>query len=135
MTIPARNLSLISHFGDDHHGDALGTLYVALFAGDPLGIGVEPDATGSYARVAITNDSTLWGSISSSDISVTNQVEVKWPSLTALWSEDTLTHWAVFDNSTGGDLWYSGELSEPLVVTGAGDTPRFPPGSWTVIQQ
>src|SRR5690242_3602524 len=123
----ARTLSLKSHFGASKHADALTTLYFALFRGDPSNSGVEPTSTGNYARVAKTNDGTLWPAIGAGATQVANNAEIQWPVATGVYSITlALTWWAIFDNSTGGNLWYWGQLSPTITVTGAGDQPRIP---------
>ncbi|WP_353809067.1 phage tail fiber protein [Agromyces sp. SYSU T00194] len=138
-TVEARNISLRSHFGNDRNTAlTVGTFYFALFNGNPEGSGVEPTSTGSYARVAKTNDDTLWGTIGSTDTEVSNggaSGEITWPAATAVWSEAACTHWAIFDNSTGGTLLYSGELADDIVVTGAGDIPRIIGSGLTIVQE
>jgi hypothetical protein len=135
MSPAARRLSLRAHLGPDKHADALGTLYFALFKGDPFGAGIEPDSTGNYARAAIANDATLWGTIVALQTSVSNAVAITWPLASGLWSiTDPLTHWAVFDNSTGGNLWYAGVLTSTVTVTGANDQPRMPAAAMSITQ-
>lgn len=137
MGTPARRLSLRAHFGPDRHADALGTLYVALFSGDPFGAGVEPTSAGAYARVAIANDAALWGTVAAGQTSVLNLVAVAWPVASGLWSiTSALDYWAVFDNSSGGALWYAGPLgsSGKITITGAGDQARLPASSWSISQ-
>lgn len=131
-----KSLTLRSHFGADRHPTlGLGTLYFALFNGDPLAAGVEPTSAGGYGRVAKANDATLWGTIAAGAVSASNSGTaggIEWPALTALWSQAQVTHWAIFDNSAGGAMWYSGQLSAPIVPTGVGDVPRIPAGSFTI---
>lgn len=136
--VKSRNLTLRSHFGADRHPTLTSAqLYVALFEGDPTITGVEPSSVGGYARVAKANDATLWGTISGTDTTIVNggtAGEVAWPALTALWSQTTLTHWAVFDNAAGGTMLYWGKLGTPITVTGVGDQPRLPKSTWVVSQ-
>lgn len=131
-----KSLTLRSHIGASRHPTlSLGTLYFALFNGDPMVAGVEPTSTGGYARVAKTNDAATWGTIGAGAVAASNSGttgEVTWPALTALWSQLTVTHWAVFDNSAGGVIWYSGQLSAPLTPSGVGDVPRIPAGQLNV---
>lgn len=139
MSVTSRNRSLRSHFGADRHSTlSAGTLYFALFRGDPFGAGAEPTSTGGYARVAKTNDATLWGTIGATDVTVGNggaSGTIAWPVATGLYSITLgLDYWAVFDNSTGGDLLYGGPLTTPIIVTGAGDVPRIPAGALTISQ-
>jgi hypothetical protein len=135
VTLRARNISLRSHFGADRNpAVALGTLYFALFAGDPLVDGVEPTSAGGYARVAKANDATFWGVIPSTADTATNADEVLWPAATAVWSEPSVSHWAIMDNASGGQVVYSGQLTLPIAVTGAGDVPRIPVNALDVTQ-
>jgi hypothetical protein len=139
MSVKSRNRTLRSHFGADRHSTlSEPTLYFALFRGDPFGAGTEPTATGGYARVAKTNDATLWGTIGATDLQVVNNGAsgaVTWPVATGLYSITLgLDYWAVFDNSTGGTLLYGGPLTAAITVTGAGDVPRIPAGALTVSQ-
>jgi hypothetical protein len=141
MGIESRNRSLQAHFGANRNtatGMSEPTLYFALYQGDPFGAGVEPTSTGNYARVAKTNDATLWGTIGSTDTSVSNSGSsglITWPVATGLYSITTaLDHWAVFDNAAGGTLLYAGPLTTGITVTGAGDVPRIPAGSLNISQ-
>lgn len=135
MSTAARRLSLRAHLGANKHADALGTLYVALFRGDPFGSGAEPTSTGNYARVAVPNDATMWGTIAAGQTSVASILAVTFPVATGLYSiTQALDYWAVFDNSSGGVLWYAGTLSSPITVTGANDQPRLPAGLWSFAQ-
>lgn len=141
MGVKSRNRSLQAHFGANRNaasGMSEATLYFALFSGDPFGAGTEPTSTGGYARVAKTNDATLWGTIGATDVLVVNNGAsgtIAWPVTSGLYSiTGPLTHWAVFDNSTGGTLLYGGPLTASITVTGAGDVPRIPSGALTVSQ-
>jgi hypothetical protein len=135
MGTAARRLSVRSHFGPDKHADALPTLYLALFQGDPFGAGVEPTSTGGYARKAIANDGTLWGTVAVGQMQVASLIDVAFVAASGLWSITTaLNYWAVFDNSSGGALWYGGPLSPTITITGAGDQARLPAGTWLIAQ-
>ena len=134
--VVARNLTLRSHLGADHHPTlALGTLWFALYRGSPAAGGVEPDGTGAYTRVGMTNDATLWGTIGSSDVAVSTIIDVTWPSTSGLYSiTDELNWWGVHDLSAGGVIWYWGELQTPILVDAVGDIPRIPAGSLNISQ-
>lgn len=138
-TTRGRALALRSVFGADKSSIAPATLYLALFKGDPAGSGTEPTSTGSYARVAKTNDATLWGTIGATDTAISNvgtSGAITWPAASAVWSiTDPLTHWAIFDNSSGGNMLASGTLSTPITITGAGDQARIPAGAFTITQE
>lgn len=135
MTTPQRNTTLRAHFGDDRSAAALPVLYFALFNGDPAAGGVEPTSAGGYARVAKNNTAATFGTIAATALTASNSGasgEITWPALTALWSQNQVTHWAIFDNSAGGVRWYSGKLTSPIVPTGVGDVPRIPAGSFQI---
>lgn len=138
MTTRGRAIALRSQFGADKATVAPATLYFTLFKGDPAGTGTEPNSTGGYARVAKTNDATLWGTIGATDTQVSNVGAsgiIAWPTSSGVWSiTDPLTHWAVFDNTSGGNMLFYGALSTPITITGAGDTARLPAGALTIIQ-
>lgn len=135
MGLSARNLSLKAHFGADKAAGALPILYLALFKGNPSGTGVEPDSTGGYGRAAVDNDAVTWGTIASDAVSVSNQIEIAFPQATGLWSiTDPLDWWGIFDLTTGGELWYWGELDIEVTVTGTGDQPRFPIDQFQLVQ-
>lgn len=128
--IPDRALRLRARFGPGKHADALATLHFALFRGNPASTGVEPTSTGGYARAAMLNDATLWGTIGASQVSVNNLVAVEFPVATGAYSiTDPLDHWAVFDAASAGVLWYWGGLSSLITVDVAGKQPRLPIGS------
>lgn len=133
MSTLTRNLTLKAHFGASKHADALSTLYVALVQGNPkTGTYTEPDTTGGYARVAVTNDATLWGAIGTTDVQVFSITDIVWPSATALWSLSVVDHWVIFDASSGGDIRYSGALTNNISPTGVGDVPRIPSGQFSI---
>lgn len=132
--IPARNCRLRSEFGADRHSTlSLPTLHFALYRGVPGSGGVEPDNTGNYGREAIANDGTLWGTILSTAVSITNAIDITWPVSTAAYSiTDPLNHWAIHDAASGGVRWYWGELTTPIVVDASGDVPRIVAGALTI---
>lgn len=131
-----RSLALRGTYGADKASIAPATLYFALLDGPADSSGTEPDSTGSYARVAKTNDATLWGTITSAATSITTVDDITWPTSTGLWSITAdLTHWAAYDNSTGGNLISHGELTTPIQITGSGDTARIPAGALTLFQE
>jgi hypothetical protein len=99
------------------------TLYVALFTTptDDAGAGSEVPGSG-YARVAVTFSVT--GSTAS------NSVEVAFPVATSSgWG--TITHGAIFDAATGGNMLAQGALAYPKEVA-AGDVYYLPIGNLTV---
>ena len=99
------------------------TVYVALFttATNDAGGGTEV-AGGSYARQAITFSVPTGGVTSNTAI-------VTFPTASAGWG--TITHFAIFDAVSGGNMLYHGALAASRTVQ-AGDTFRFPVSNVTV---
>lgn len=102
------------------------TTYAALFTADPTEAGsLTNEVTGgSYARVAIT-----WGTIASG--SVSNSAIVQFATASASWG--TVTHVAIMDASTSGNVMYYGALSAAKAV-GIGDDVSFAIGTLTVTE-
>ena len=131
-----RSLALRGTYGADKSSVAPVTLYFTLLDGSPIAGGVEPTSTGGYARVAKTNDATLWGTIGSGATSITTADDITWPTSTGLWSiTGPLTWWAIYDNASGGNLVAYGQMTTAITITGAGDTARIPAGALTLIQE
>lgn len=124
-----RLLSFKAVFGSSKITGAPATLYVALLRHATLPattLGTEPDSTGNYARVAVSNVDAEWTYSANGG---SNTDEIRWPAATALYNiTDPLNQWALYDNSAGGALIAFGELTTPITVTGAGDQPVIPAG-------
>lgn len=97
------------------------TVYVGLSSADPLddASGLAEPAGGAYARTAIT-----FGAPSSRRVTQTGTVT--FPQANASWGAD-LTHWALFDAATNGNMLAHGQLSAPKQVV-AGNTPSISAG-------
>lgn len=113
LSVDKMNVSL------DNDYDAV-EVEVALFVGDPSLDGVELDSVDNpgYARTSIPVggwDAAEGGAKSAAAV-------VQFPAATGEWLDEA-THWALFEP---GDVdgWDYGVLSEPLVVSGAGDGPQ-----------
>lgn len=133
MTVKGRNIALRSQFGDDKSTVALPTLHFSLYRGQPSNGGTEPTATGGYARVAKTNDSTFTGTIGATDVALVNagvSGAITWPASTGAYSITTeLTWFGVHDAASGGALVYEGVLASPIIVNASGIQPRIPQGA------
>jgi hypothetical protein len=84
------------------------SMYVALFTAAPSDSGGGTEVSGNaYARVQVTNDSTTWSRTTST---VSNIIAITFaaPSPSA-WG--TVTHYGVFDASSGGNLIDWGTLT------------------------
>jgi hypothetical protein len=98
-------------------------VYISLFttAPDDGGSGTEVTSTGTgYARVAVTNNGTNWPSAVSAVKS--NGIKIQFPSATASWG--TVTHFAIHDAATSGNMLLYGELVSPISPI-AGNAPYF----------
>lgn len=108
---------------------AAGTHYFALLrsATPATVLGTEPDSTGNYARVAVTNADASYTFVAPS---LENTAEIRWPMASGLYSITlALNQWAIYDNTSGGTLIAFGELTTTITVTGAGDQPVIAAGA------
>lgn len=115
------------------------TTYVALFttATTDAGGGTEVSG-GGYARVAITSSLTNWagtqapGSTTASSGTsgqTSNNNTITFPQATANWG--TITHFALFDASTGGNMLIHGALTQSKQID-AGDQLVIDPAQLTI---
>lgn len=97
------------------------SLYVALSTTDPTdaGTGITEPSGDGYARVAHSG----W---SRSGDTVSNSSEVTFPQATASWG--TITHFAVFDALTGGNMVAHGALASGGEAVNTDATPKFAVG-------
>lgn len=103
------------------------TTYIGLSTADPgeTGSGLAEPSGGSYARVAVTNNTTNWPAASAG--SKSNGTQIAFASPTGSWG--TVTHWFIADASSGGNMLYKGPLTAATTI-GAGDPqPRFAAGT------
>jgi len=101
------------------------TLYLGVSTADPTetGSGLAEPAGNAYARV--TTASTDWQLTGST---IDNQNELAFPEATGSWG--TLTHFALFDALTGGNIVAYGSLTASKAIA-ANETLRFPAGNLT----
>jgi hypothetical protein len=96
--------------------------YLALFVGDPMGGGAEVSTSGTgYARQssAFTVASNV----------ATNTASVEFPAATASWG--TLTHAAIYDAATGGNMLVSAPLTLSKAIA-TGDVFRITASNYSV---
>jgi hypothetical protein len=104
------------------------TWYVALFTVMPSAAGGGTEVSGgSYARVAVTNNSTNFPATSGEIKS--NGTDITFPTSTAAWG--TIVGIGFYDASTGGNLWLFGALTNPPTMA-SGDGFRIPAGQFTL---
>ena len=111
-----------------------GTLYVGLSTTTPTEAGAnftEPNATGGYARVALTNNKTNWSNASQVGTSgtISNNTAITFPTSSG-WG--TVTHFGLFDASGGGaNLLVQSALAVSKAV-GPDDILRFSSGNLVI---
>lgn len=88
--------------------------------------GTEPSG-GAYARVALTNDKTNWGTAASA--SLTNSAAVTFVESTASWG--TIVAVGIWDALTSGNLWFYDTLT-PSRSVASSTTVLFAIGAITV---
>lgn len=87
--------------------------YLALFTSDPTVDATGTEVTGgSYARQLLA-----WGTESGGVLPTSGNVAF------ADLPTATITHWAIFDASTSGNMLYFGQFAFPLAVLAGDDLP------------
>ena len=116
------------------------TLYVALFTAAPSDAAGGTECSGNaYARVAVTSSLANWAGTQGAGTTVassgtggqtSNNNAITFPTPTGGgWG--TVTHFAIFDASSGGNMLLEGALTIAKTINEA-DTVSFPPGSLAV---
>jgi hypothetical protein len=114
-------LELLDHVFGNAAYTAPATLYVALFTAAPTDAGGGTEVTGgSYARKAVTNNSTNFPAASAGAKS--NGAAITFVQATASWG--TVVAFAIFDASSGGNMLGWADLSASVAIA-SGDTATF----------
>lgn len=130
---------LIDHIFRAQAFGAPTTLYFALFTAAPTDAGGGTEVSGgSYARAAVTTSLTAFngthgnttGASSGTGGNTTNAVAITFQTPTANWG--TITHWAVFDAATGGNMLFYGALTNSKNVNNGDPAPSFPVGAFSL---
>lgn len=103
--------------------------HIGLLTADPGEAGSaasEPSGNG-YARVALGAGSAFWSAASGGACG--NAATTEFPAATGAWG--TLTHFALFDAASGGNMIASDALAAPKAIE-SGDIARFAAGALTV---
>lgn len=131
--IAVRSFLLASVFGSAKRTGAPTTLYFALLrhATTPATVLGTEATGGSYARVGITNNDSLW---TITNETVTTDVAITWPVSTASWNASALNQWAAFDASTAGVCWAFGALTDTIDVSVANRLPVAAAGALVLTQ-
>lgn len=102
---------------------AMPTAYVALFTAAPSDAGGGTEVSGgSYARVATSG--ATWSAASAGAAS--NAAAISFPTASASWG--TVTHYALFDASSSGNMLRWAALTASKTI-GSGDTASFAIGA------
>jgi hypothetical protein len=103
------------------------TIHVGLSTADPgdSGTGLSEPSGDGYARVSTA--AADWNSASGGSLDNANVIE--FPQATGSWG--TITHFALFDASTGGNMLAHGSLTQSKMIA-SGDTARFAAGDLDV---
>lgn len=104
-------------------------IYVALFTSDPgeAGAGTEVSG-GSYARVQVGPSDATWAAPTDG---VSNNVsDITFPTPSANWG--TVTHFALFDAASAGNMLMYGSLGSSAVINNGDDAPLFSATALTV---
>ncbi|CAB4124472.1 hypothetical protein UFOVP62_4 [uncultured Caudovirales phage] len=96
--------------------------YLALYVGDPTSGGTEVSTSGSaYTRLA--SNFTISSNVAA------NSSSLEWSPASSTWG--TVTHAAIYDASTGGNMLVSAPLSVAKPIT-TGDIFRIPANNYLV---
>lgn len=129
---------LIDHLFRGGAYTAPATLYFALFTAAPSDAGGGTEVTGgSYARVAVTPNSTNFANTQNSGTGAStgtggqtsNLTAITFPAPTANWG--VVTHFGVFDASTSGNLLAHAALTASKTVNNGDAAPSFGAGAFT----
>lgn len=105
-----------------------GTLYVGLYTAAPTDAGGGTEVSGnSYARVAVTANTSNWANSTAG--STSNSNAITFPQASGSWG--TVVALGIFDASTSGNLLAWADLTTSKLV-GNGDTPSFAAGDLDV---
>jgi hypothetical protein len=116
-------------------------LHVGLFTGAPndAGGGTEVPSTNGYVRAQLNPSTTNWAATNSAGSTAnpsagtggvtSNNSSVTFPTPSGSWG--TVSHFGVFDASTGGNLLFHAALADPKAINN-GDSVSFAAGALTV---
>ena len=116
-------LKFLDHFTGTASTSAPSAVYLGLSTGDLGDDNSGTELTGNnYSRKAITFASASSGSISSN-------AAVEFDAATGSWG--TISHWAIYDASSGGNQLFNGAFTTGKAI-GSGDILKVASGSLTI---
>jgi len=129
---------LIDHLLRATSYTAPATTYVGLLTAAPSDSGGGTEVSGgSYARASVASGTSAWtatqggtsGASSGTGGTTGNAATINFATPTAGWG--TVTHFGVYDASTGGNLLFYGALTASKVIN-SGDSVSFAAGALTL---
>lgn len=131
--------SLVDQLFRGQSAPTTSTLYVGLLTAAPNDAGGGTEVSGgSYARVAVTSSLANWAGTQSAGSTTassgtggqtSNNAAITFPTPTAGWG--TVTHFGIYDASSGGNLLFYGQLTIAKTINEA-DTVTFPAASLSI---
>ena len=106
-------------------------LAVGLFTGAPSDSGGGTEVSGgSYARASLNPLDANWAATSGSNGQTSNSSAITFPTPTASWG--TVTHFAIFDATSAGNMLFWGVLTASKSINNGDPAPSFPGGTLVV---
>lgn len=115
LTVYASNRVLDYNFGQTAYSGGLPATYYFGLSTTTInfdGTGATEPSTGSYARVALTNNKSNWSTAANGIL--TNSAAVTFAESSASWG--TITYVGMWDALTSGNLWWFDVLSPSRAV-------------------
>lgn len=107
-----------------------GAVYVALFRSDPTDAATGAElADSGYVRQRAHTTTAADGFTAPNNGMTSNSRNIVFPAIVD--SQVTVTHWAIFDAQSGGNMLYHSALTNPKTLDPS-DVLSFPTGSLTV---
>lgn len=123
--------AIINHIRGTTFPAAPANTYISLHTADVTDAGTGTEVSGSnYARVAVPGATGEWDATSGTDGATENTNAITFPTASGSWG--TITHFGIWDASSGGNLYYHGALTVSKTV-GSGDTVSFPIGALDIV--
>jgi hypothetical protein len=130
---------LVDHLFRAQTLSAPATLHIGLLTAAPSDSGGGTEVSGNnYSRVSVTSSLANWAGTQSAGSTVassgtggqtSNNASITFATPSGTWG--TVSHFAIYDAASGGNLLFHGSLSIAKTIN-QGDTVSFPAGSLTV---
>lgn len=122
---------IVNHFLRGTSYASPGQVFLALFTGDPTEAGTGPECTGTnypgYTRIVChVTPSSAFTEIDANGLTQ-NGATITFPAVGGA-APVTITHWAIFDAATLGNMLFYGAMAAPKTLDPA-DVASFPPNT------